>query len=191
MKSIRIPVALAAVLVVGVLAGTAVSQATFSPAKIGFVDVAEVFLKYKDAANVEADARQQLKDLEIQMRASYEELRKKRAELDILLEGTQEYRDKKREIDLAAMKLDYEEKQKRQMVLEDAAKRMNAVYTRIRGEAENYAVRNGLDAVYMVNAKQIEARSLEQLQLLVATRPVLYWNPSYDITGPVIETLNK
>ena len=52
-------------------------------------------------------------------------------------------------------------------------------------------MRNGLDAVFMVNAKQIEARSLEQLQMLVATRPVLYWNSSYDITAPILETLNQ
>ena len=127
MRSIRIPVALAAVLLVGILAGTAVSQANFSPAKIGFVDVAEVFLKYKEAAGVEADAQKALRDLDVQMRQAYDDLRKKKSELDILIPDTQDYREKKREIDFAAFKLDYQEKQQKQQILEDAARRMNSV----------------------------------------------------------------
>jgi Skp family chaperone for outer membrane proteins len=191
MKSLRIPAFVVALIGVGVLAGTAVSQANFESARIGFVDVAEVFKQYSKAAAVEEDARKQLRNVDVQLRDAYDDLKKKKDLLDALIPDSQEYRDKKQEIDFEAFKLDYQEKQSKQQILENAAMRMNMVYTEIRNEADNYARRNGLDAVFMVNAKQIEAKSLNQLEMTVATRPVLYWNKSYDVTKPIIETLNS
>ena len=191
MKSIRLPVLVASILAIGVLAGTALSQATYQPAKIGFVDVAKVFAPGGTAKEIEQEARDQIRAVDVELRKRAEQVRAMQDELDLLQPGTQEFDDKKREIDFEAFKLEYEEKARKSKIVEDAAKRMNGVYTLMGNETANYARRNGLDAVFMVNAKPIEARNLEQLQLLVATRPVIYWNASYDISDPIIEAMNK
>jgi Skp family chaperone for outer membrane proteins len=161
------------------------------PSRIAFVDVARIFKDYKRASEVQQETRTEIQKVEAQLRERFEALKKMRDDLDLLVPGTPEYEQKKRDVDFEAFKLEDEEKQVKQKILENAVKKMNLVYTEIRREAENFALRNNLEAVFMMNDQEIDARSLEELQVLIASRPVLYREKARDVTDAVLQVLNK
>ena len=168
----------------------ATSQAVTPPARIAFVDVAQIFQKYKKSNQIQQQTQASIRQVEADLKKQYDEVQKVRGDLDLLVPGTPEFSAKKREIDFMGFKLEYAEKEAKQAILAAAVKKMNLVYTEIRNEAENHARRNGLHAVFMYNAQSIEARSLEELQILIASRPVLYRDQAMDITEQVLKALD-
>ncbi len=172
-------------------AAPAVSQAVFAPAKIAFVDLPEIFKKYDKANEIRTWANRQIQAIDQDVRKRLEDLRKEQSELDILVPGTREYREKKRELDRKAWELKYDEQERKRAVGEAAVKRMNLVYREIRREAANYARNNGLSAVFMYDAREIPARSPEELQAMIATRPVLFRDQALDITPSILDVLQK
>ncbi len=194
MKKLTLPTVLVAVALLGAFfVGNriAVSQAVTPAARIAFVDVAQVFQKYDKSNQIQQQTQASIRQVEADLRKQFDELRKVRGDLDLLVPGTPEFTAKKREIDFMGFKLEYAEKESKQAILTAAVKKMNLVYTEIRNEAENHARRNGLHAVFMYNAQSIEARSLEELQILIASRPLIYRDKMMDITEPVLEALQQ
>jgi Skp family chaperone for outer membrane proteins len=192
MKSVKNTASLAIAVLVGALlfgGGVAVSQGTFAPARVGFVDVADIFKRYTRANEIQQQVRADMQRVDKALQQRFEELKRRRADLDLLVPGTPEHIEKKRQIDFEAFKLEYEEKEQKRAILDSAVKRMNNVYTEIRREAENYARRNGLHCVLMSNEQEIQARSLEELQVLIASRPVIFRDKAMDITQPVLKVL--
>lgn len=183
-------VALAAAVLVLWLPGDASSQGV-PASRVAFVDVARVFKEYKRASDVQQETRLEIQKVEGQLRERYESLKKMRDDLDLLVPDTKEFNEQKRAIDFEGFKLEYEEKQQKQAILANAVTKMNRVYTEIRREAENFALRNNLEAVFMMNDQEIDARSLEELQVLIASRPVLYRDKSRDVTDSILSVLNK
>lgn len=169
----------------------AVSQAVTPAARVAFVDVAEIFQKYKKSNDIQQQTQAAIRQVEADLKKQFDELKKVRGDLDLLVPGTPEYTAKNREVDFGAFKLEYAEKEAKQAILAAAVRKMNLVYVEVRNEAENHARRNGLHAVFMYNAQQIEARSLEELQILIASRPVLYRDSMMDITQAVLDALQK
>lgn len=192
-KSSMIVLAVLVALSGAFLAGSRIaeSQAVTPAARVAFVDVAQIFMKYKKSGDIQQQTKAAIQQVEIALKKQFDALRKMQGDLDLLVPGTPEFNAKKREVDFGAFKLEYEEKQQKQAILQAAVTKMNLVYTEIRNEAENYARRNGLHAVFMYNAQSIEARSLEELQILIASRPVLFRDNMMDITAKVLESLQK
>lgn len=173
------------------LAGNAASQATFEPARVAFVDVAFLFQNYEKAAKIQQEVRAKIGQIDEQLRRRFEELKKARADLDLLVPDTQEFNEAKMRIDEAEWRLGYDEKRLKRGVHDEFIQRMSLVYKEIRSEADNYARRNGLNAVFMVNETEIAARTQEELMAVIASRPVLYHDKTLDITQHILEVLNK
>jgi Skp family chaperone for outer membrane proteins len=192
MKFAKSPIVLVALGLLGAfLLGSRIaeSQAVTAPARIGFVDVAVIFQKYSKASDIQMKVRADLQILEADLRKQFDELKKKRADLDLLVPGTPDYTSKKRDLDMDAFRLEYAEKESKQAIISAAVKKMNLVYTEISLEAENYARRTGLNAVFMYNKQTIEARSPEEVQVMIASRPVIYRDKTMDITDAVLAIL--
>jgi Skp family chaperone for outer membrane proteins len=181
---------LAVLLTAGVFAGSAASQAVFAPAKIAFVDVGRVFKDYAKARDIQEQVQKDLLEINKGLAGRVEELKKRRGELELLLPGTPEFRQKQRELDREAFGVEWDEKDQKTALERALVKRMSHVYTEVKTEAENFARRNGLAAVYMVNTHEMGARSQEELQVLIASRPVLYWDKALDITDEVLRVMN-
>lgn len=180
-----------AALVAGAFAEDVLSRPEYEPAKIGFVDVGHAFVGMGKRPELEKLVDREKKELKDRLDKGQAKLEKAKAELGVLLEGTEEYLAKKREIDLMSMSLDYDRKLGQQQILRKTTEWMAANYTAIRNEAENYALRHGLDAVLTVNAEPIAPQQPQEFNMLVATRPVLYWNGAYDVTDDVVAALKK
>lgn len=191
MKSPRTLALVVAALVAGTFAGNVFSDTEYKPAKIGFVDVGRAFIGMGKRADLEKLVDKEKAELKDRLEKGQAKLEKAKAELGVLLEGTEEYLAKKREIDLMSMSLDYDRKLGQQQILRKTTEWMAANYTAIRNEAENYALRHGLDAVLTVNAEPIAPQQPQEFNMLVATRPVLYWNGAYDVTDDVVAALKK
>jgi len=182
---------LAVLLTAGVFVGSAASQAVFAPAKIAFVDVGRVFKEYAKAQDIQQQVKAEIQKINQALAGRVEELKKRRGELELLLPGTPEYRQKQRELDRDAFAVEWDEKDQKGTLERSMIKRMSHVYTEIRHEAENFARRNGLQGVYMVNTYDLQARSQEELQVLIASRPVLYWEKGLDITDDILRVMNE
>jgi Skp family chaperone for outer membrane proteins len=193
MKPLRNPVALtvALLLFAAFLAGNAASQATYEPVRVAFVDVAVLFQNYGKAATIQQEVRARIGQIDDGLRKRFEELKKDRADLDLLVPDTQEFNEAKMRVDEAEWRLGYDEKRLKRGVHDEFIQRMSLVYKEIRSECDNYARRNGLNAVLMVNETDIAARTQEELMAVIASRPVLYHDKALDITKQILEVLNK
>ena len=193
MKSNKIAILLVVVAVVAASVGGAkiASSQAVPAARLAFLDVAEIFQKYQKSSDIQQAVRVDIQRIDQELRKRFEELKRQQGDMDLLVPGTQEFNEKKRALDFEAFKLEYEEKEKKGQVLQAAVKKMSLVYTEIRNEAENYARRNGYHAVLMYNDQQMEARSLEELQVLIASRPVIFRDQMMDVTEAVLQILSK
>ncbi|MEN8149923.1 MAG: OmpH family outer membrane protein [Planctomycetota bacterium] len=192
MKFLSKPVTLvlAAMLVAGALAGTAASQAVFAPAKIGFVEVTKVFQGYRRVGEIEQRAVEDIKRIDEALMVRFNELKKRSAELGILLEGTAEYRKLQRELEREKFQLEWDQKDQKEAVARAHVKGLSQIYTEIKNEAENFARRSGLNGVFLVNVVPREPRNPQELQMLIASHPVLYWDKGLDLTDEILKIMN-
>ena len=89
------------------------------------------------------------------------------------------------------MTLDYDQKAQKEAVQRSLIKRMTQVYTEIKSESENFARRSGINGVFMVNEIQMEPRNRQELQMLIASHPVLFWDKPLDLTDEILRILNE
>ena len=193
MRSNLSTAALVAVAVAGAvfLTGTrATSQTAPMTMRAAFVDLAEIVRKYDKSAQIDRELAAERQRLLAEFQKQADELKRMQADIDILVAGTPEYREKEREIAQAQFMLEYSKKSKENEIRQKAMRKMLLVYTEIKNEAATYARANGLEAVFTVNKGEIEARAPEELPALIALRPVLYWDKSLDITEEILEILN-
>jgi Skp family chaperone for outer membrane proteins len=167
----------------------AISQGVSAQSKIRFVDLSVIFNKYDKANGIRSWVNSQRQVIDLAKRDSANKLQKQVADLEILVPGTPAFAAKKRELDRLDWELRYDDNEKRAALGRAAVKRMGLIYTEIRREAQNYARRNGLTAVFMVNEQDIPAQSPEELQAMIATRPVLYHDKALDITTQILGIL--
>jgi len=191
LKSKSTVLLLAVVLVAGALAGTAASQAVYAPAKIGFVNVANVFKGYRRVKEIESQVAADLQKVDEGLMQRFNDLKKQSGELEILLEGTAEYRKLQRELEREKFLLEWDQKDQKEAVRRKLVQSMTQVYRLVRNEAENYARRSGLNAVFMVNEVQMEPRNQQELQMLIASHPVLFWDKPLDLTDEILKVMNE
>ncbi len=187
------PLTLAAA--VGLLAVAATSSlpaGAQAPLQTGVVDLDECLRGY---GKVKTDIEELRKNLEARLaalKARAEDLKKKEKELAILDRESEEFFERRRDLDAELFKLEADDKRgKRFRAEREEAVKLGA-YEEIRRVVAEVAAAKGLDLVLKVDkVNPAETLSLDERRQMTILRTVLYSRPDLDITPEVTRLLNR
>lgn len=163
-----------------------------APLQTGFVDLGECLRGY---GKVKTDLDELRKGLEARLGAlktRAEDLKKKEKELAILDRESEEYFERRRDLDAELFKLEADNKRLTRYRAEKEETLKLGAYDDIRRVVAEVAAAKGLDFVLKIDkVDPTESRSLEERGQMAVTRTVLYSRPELDITPEVTRLLNR
>jgi Skp family chaperone for outer membrane proteins len=183
-------IALVAVTALAVTYGIRAQGRNFTPPRIAFVDVGKVLEKYDRVL----DSEQAIEKKRLQLRDHFEgrkaDLERKVADLDLLSPGSPEYAKQREELEIERARLQWHAKHEEMLLGKSARDEMASIYKQIQDAVERYAKASGLDAVLVVARGDVEGNSIQEVQINIVVRPVLYCTEELDVTKAVTDILN-
>lgn len=189
MKRFALALAVAA-LVAAFAPSHGLSQNGPTPTGFAFLDVREAFRGLDQRQAIEDQFRQRTQSLDARFRgelASIEDLEDEIAELN---EGSEPYRVKQREIDIKRLTIKRDREYEARKLQSDAKRQEAMMYRSILREARAVAESRGLAAVFLETELGSEFERSQDMDLVMATRAVLWSDPRLDITQEVVQRLN-
>jgi Skp family chaperone for outer membrane proteins len=160
-------------------------------ATIGCVDVERCLSEYNKAK----EQRKQLKDeIDEKVRGLAEERRKIEAlkdTVDLYIEGSKEWLDLMKKIELGMATIKLESRAFEIQYAQRLAEIITKLYEDVRREIKNVAEAKGMKMVLMYVSSMPKGRTETDVTNNIMVRPVLYHDPSADITTEVVNRLNK
>lgn len=178
----------------------AVALGASAPAQslsVGFVDVQQVIFDYKKTKEITKTLENRIRQEQALVRQKKEALRVRIEELATVDTSDQKNASlldrAKKERDIALEKVDIELQEKNALIQleQDLVEHMKKVYQEIRRESEAIARERGLKAVFMVADDKIGGRTRDEVSSEILVRPVLWFDPSLDLTAELLQRLNK
>jgi Skp family chaperone for outer membrane proteins len=158
---------------------------------IGFVDVERCLKEYKKAE----EQRKQLKaELDDGIRAIQEEKRKVEAlkdQMDLYTAGSDEWLALAKKIKLSAAQIELNQQELQFKVQARLAELIAKLYADVKREVKNVAEAKKLKLILMYVASEPKGSNDTEVTNNIMVRPVMYFDPSSDITAEVIDRLNK
>ncbi len=163
-----------------------VAQQTFA-----FVDVERCFKEYKKAIEIDKLMKTEVDE---KLRALDEGRRKiaaMREQLDLYTRGSDPWVDLTRKIKLEEVTNEVEQATVKFKTSKKLAGELAKLYEDIRREIKAIAESKGIKAVFIYIGSPVEGDSPPQVMNNIMVRPVLYFDPSLDLTADVVARLNK
>lgn len=184
----RIQIHCAMVVLVALGAGAGRARAT----NVGVVHVAQVSEKYLKTADLEGQFESTRRRLGQERDAMKEKVeRANRALQDELKPGTDEFRQRKKEIAMMEAELQWFVESEGQKIEQGMAHSLRSIFDDIRAAVKTVATEKGLDVVLASdNLPADSPDSPLQVRQHILLQKVLYWNDKVDITNDVIARLN-
>jgi len=188
---------LQSVILLAALWGTPAPAGQAPVLEIGFVDVERVIQEYKKTREITRELDKRISEEKRLLAARKEALRHKMDALDALeleaddLDAMVKGIQLKKEIALETVDIELSEKHALIQLEQGLVLHIKKVYSEICREAEAMARERGLKAVFMVANSKIEGRTRSQVNSEILVRPVLWFDPSLDLSSAMILRLNK
>jgi len=162
------------------------------PLKIGLVNVIKVLTECQENTEFRQAAKKKNQKYKAQREQLMQEADALQQELENALEpGSEEYKTQLQKwFDKRALLKAYEEGQKQVLTVESQAF-MEALYKKLLAEVNSLARREGYDLILDYEAEELQTRSLAELEQMVRMRKVLYGSAALDLTGRIIENLDR
>ena len=175
------------------LAVVASLVAVAAPAQqqFGFVDVQEVFKKYTKAKELQDQLEKDFEQMKVAQRREKEKVAAMRENVDVFVAGTKEHLDLLRKIRLAEVEIELNEQVVRLEIQVKWAESLRRIYKDVLVEVKAMAEEKGLKSVFMYQSGEINARNRDDVMNNILVRPVLYFDPSADMTADLVTRLNK
>jgi outer membrane protein len=177
---------LAASLVCGLIAS---AQAQQGRTDVVLVDLTVVFKNYAGITEMKADLNTAVKVAEEEINKMREEARKKLAELKLAQKGTPQWDQLQTDINRLQVEITTRATTGRKELMDQEAKIIYSVYKMVQDEVANFCRRNGVRVALRYESKSLMEDDFTQLAAKLQ-QPVLYAEPSIDITNYILEQLN-
>ncbi len=156
--------------------------------KVGVVNLKRIFNDYKKKKDREVELQKERNELQSELDKKEKELKKLEKEMEIL-EGEEKLKkkeefDEKRKDYTAFYSYNNKELQKKQVEL------WNTMFNEIVEEVEDFGEKGEYDLILKTDPDPIRGESLEEIQLRVDIKKVLFHSPKVDLTEPIIKALN-
>ncbi len=167
------------------------SNASDGGLKVGVVDIREVYRSYdrtekfsKTFVEKKNKAQEKMKSLEEEMKQIQKELNSLEPLSDLWKKRAKKYYQLESEKKLME---DLWKQDTKQMLGRTTAD----IYDTIRKVIQDYADKNGYDVILKVNQSDIKKQEMSRVNEQIATRSVLYFRKSMDLTDKMITILNE
>ena len=158
--------------------------------RTALLDVSAIFKKHIRFEGWMTDMKKDVVAAEQAVRAKREQINRMIEELQRYEKGTPKYKSLEEQITQEQARMSIDVKRQKEKFLADEAKIYYNVYQEI-WQATNYICRQrGYDMVLRFSAEQINPNQPESV-LTGINRPVIWYNPSLDITQLVLDELNR
>ena len=158
---------------------------------VGFVDVQKVFADYKKAKELQDQLAKDFEQAQNAQRLQREKVSALKEGLDIYVPGTKEYLDQVKKIRLAEVEIELNEQVVKLDLQVRWAESLRKIYAEIQREVKAAAEEKGLKLVLRYQAADIKARTKDDVMNNILVRPVLYFDPTADLTNELLARLNK
>lgn len=160
---------------------------------LGWIDVQKVIFEYKKTREIQDQLEKRVAAHGAEVRQEQERIKAMVESLD--LPGSDDdpldRLRNERKIRLAQVDLEIKEKNVRYQLEQDLVTHMKKVYKEVLREAEAIARDRRLTVVYMINKGDVDGRTREEVSSNILVRPILYIDPSLDLTAEVLQRLNR
>jgi len=167
-------------------------QQVWGQTKVAVVNVPAVSERYQKTTDLEAQfegVRRVLSDQREALRDRVE--RTSRSLQEELKPGTEEYRQRRKELALFEAELQWFVESEGKKIEQDLAGSLKLIFMDIQAIVREVALEQGIDIV--LAADQIPSNDPEtptQMRQQIVLQKVLYWSPHVDLTDAVVERLN-
>lgn len=160
--------------------------------KIGFVDLKKVFRDYQRIKQTEDTIRQET-ELELsKIKGLKEEAKTLQDEIPLYKPGSKVRLQKEKRLAELAFDVKNREEKANHFFNQRLKTELETVYNEVTEEIEDYAKKNNFFMVLRISdADFFGSQSPDALRMQIHTRDVLYWQKEYDITTPIIDSLNQ
>jgi Skp family chaperone for outer membrane proteins len=172
----------------GLIASAAQAQQQ-GRADVVLVDLSVIFQKYAGVTEMEADLKTAVQVAEAEIGKLREDTRKKLADLKLAQKGTPQYDQLQSDITRLQVEINMRATTGRKELADQEAKIIYGVYKLAQDEVANFCRRNGVRVALQFKSKALNEDDYTQL-VAKLQQPVLYAEPSIDITPYVLEQLN-
>ncbi len=159
--------------------------------KVGVVNVDKVFSEYEGTKKVKKDLLKKKKQIEKEIEKISEEIDRIETELNELEPLSKAWKKQAQKLYQLRARLKVHKNIWKQDTTV-AVNRSNAkIYNKIRNTIEEYAKKNGFDLVLKSNSPRLETKNAQDTNKKIAERSVLYFSNRMDLTGKIVEILNR
>ena len=175
--------------------GAASAQPVFSqdesvPTKVGFLDIRTAFKDYWKRENVEKSLRARTDALEEAISKEKERLDELGEALDTLNQGSPEFQQRRREIEMIRFSLKFDQEEELRRIQREARRKEALLYKDIVRECQAFGEERGFSAIMLSSPLPPKFEDEADLELVIATRSVLWHDDRLDVTPQVLEFLN-
>jgi Skp family chaperone for outer membrane proteins len=178
----------AACVTCGLIASAA--QAQQPPhADVVLVDLSYIFQKYAGFTEMKADLETAVGVAEAEIGKLRDDAKKKLAELKVAQKGTPQYQQTQDDITRLQVEINTRVASGRKDFADQETKMIYDVYRLVQDEVANFCRRSGVRVALLCKSKSVNEEDVTQV-LQKIQQPVLYADPSLDITTYVLDQLN-
>lgn len=160
--------------------------------KIGFIDLKRVFRDYQKIKQTEETIRQETEMELAKIKGLKEEAKTLQDEIPLYKPGSKVRLQKEKRLAELAFDVKNREEKANHFFNQRLKTELETVYNEVTEEVEDYARKNNFFMILRISdADFFGSQSPDALRMQIHTRDVLYWQKEYDITNPIIDSLNQ
>lgn len=160
------------------------------PANIAFIDVNKIFKSHQRFQMMVNEMKADLDKAEAELRKERDSLKALNEQISELRAGTPEYKQREEEIARRQSDLAVRLQLQKKEFMQREARNYYTVYQEMMQEVEYFASNSGVSMVMRFNGDQVDVQNPEHV-LRDINKPVLWFPAGCDITGYIIERLNR
>ena len=160
------------------------------PANIAFIDVNKVFKSHTRFQQMVAEMKTDLEKAEVELRRDRDAVKALAEQMGALKSGTPQYKQREEEVARRQSDLAVRVQLQKKEFMQREARNYYTVYQEMMQEVEYFAANSGVSMVMRFNGDSVDVQNPEHV-LRDINKPVLWFPAGCDITGYVVERLNR
>jgi Skp family chaperone for outer membrane proteins len=161
-----------------------------APTQLGFANIKFIIDNYKRTATLEGDIDRYREEESGKIEQLRKQLKEKRDQLKMLSPGQRMFQETWKEVKKLELDINFQEEALKSDLQFRLLKATKDVYEDILKEIQEFAGKKQYLAIFKVETGELESESKAELILRINSRGVLYFDPAFDVSKEIVDSLN-